>query len=111
MRDYLNQKEKLGLDKFSQGLRELLGNNLISLILFGSKIKGNYTQDSDIDLLVVVKEKTPQIRHQIHNILFNIDPYYELKISALLYSELEYKKNEELESPFIENLKKEGAKL
>jgi len=107
----LNQKEKKGLNKFLKRLRKLLGNNLISLVLFGSKVKGNYTQESDIDLLIVVREKTPLIREKIYDLLFEIDPYYELKISTLIYSELEYIKNEELESPFIENLKKEGVAL
>ena len=111
MGKYLNQKEKVSLNEFSKRLRKLLGNNLISLILFGSKVKGTSTEESDIDLLVVVKKKTPFVRHKIYDILFDIDPYYELKLSTLIYSELEYRKNEELKSPFVESLKREGITL
>ncbi|MGQ9515143.1 MAG: nucleotidyltransferase domain-containing protein [Thermoproteota archaeon] len=37
------------------GLEKLLGENLISVVLFGSIARGDYREDSDIDLIVVAE--------------------------------------------------------
>jgi predicted nucleotidyltransferase len=34
-----------------------LGNSLTSIIFFGSRQRGEFTSDSDIDMLIVIKEK------------------------------------------------------
>lgn len=110
-KNYLNKKEQAVIKKFTAQLTANMKDNLVILELFGSKIRGDFEKDSDIDLLVVVKNRICQSREEIFDILFKLDPYYELKISPIVYSESEYKKNEELESPFIENIKKEGVVL
>lgn len=45
---------KFLLDK----LLGLFGDNLISIILFGSRARKNYHEDSDLDLLVILKKDT-----------------------------------------------------
>lgn len=108
---YLNRKERDTIWKLVTQLKMIMKDNLVILELFGSKIRGDFEKDSDIDMLIVVKREICQSREKAFDILFKIDPYYESKISPMIYSELEYKKNEELESPFIENIKKEGVIL
>ncbi|MEW6095889.1 MAG: nucleotidyltransferase domain-containing protein [bacterium] len=108
---YLNKKEQDGIKKLTTQLTTNMKDNLVILELFGSKIRGDFEKDSDIDMLVVLKKEICQSREKIFDILFKIDPYYELKISPIIYSEAEYKKNEKLESPFIENIMKEGIVL
>ncbi len=44
------------LTKFSQLLQERFGANLISLVLFGSVARGTAKQESDIDLLIILKD-------------------------------------------------------
>lgn len=107
----LNGKEESVIKELVKRIKLLLGNKLALLELFGSKARGDSTKDSDIDLLLVVKEKSLQLRRNIYDILFELDPYYELKISILIYSKAEYQKNEELRSSFIENLEKEAVVL
>ena len=108
---YLNRKERHGIKNFITQVALIMKHNLTILELFGSKTRGDFEKDSDIDILVVVKNDVYHSREEIFDILFEIDPYYELKISPIVYSEAEYKKNEELDSPFIENIKKEGVVL
>ena len=108
---FLSKKEEKIVREFTQKLKDLLGDNMVFLELFGSKVRGDYSPDSDIDILLVVREKTPEVRDMIFNILFDLDPYYEFKISPIIYSDFEYKKNEELESTFVETIKKEGVML
>ena len=107
----LNKQEEKTVRRFAESIKESLGNNVIFLELFGSKVRGDFSSDSDIDILLVVKNKTPEVRDTIFNILFDIDPYYKFKISPIMYSEFEYQKNRELESTFVETISREGVML
>lgn len=51
------------VSRFRELLEEQLGENLVSLILFGSVARGDFRQDSDIDFLVVC-EALPSDRWQ-----------------------------------------------
>ncbi|MBI4648655.1 MAG: nucleotidyltransferase domain-containing protein [Bacteroidia bacterium] len=106
---FLTKQEKDTVDKFINVVKVTLGDNLILSALFGSKVRGDYSNDSDIDILFVVKEYNVKTSSLIFDNLFEVDPYYEFKISPLIYSEFEYKKNVEMKSPFIENIKSEGV--
>jgi predicted nucleotidyltransferase len=59
MNKALTQKEKDGLARFKGDLQSLLGDNLLSLRLFGSRSRGEGTKESDLDVLVLVKKKGP----------------------------------------------------
>lgn len=48
-----------GLDRFCQGLREALGAQVVSLILYGGLARGEYAQpNSNVNVMVVVTEAT-----------------------------------------------------
>jgi len=104
-------EEKEILEEFACQIRKKLKNNLILIKLFGSKARGDFNKDSDIDILIVVNKKTTTVRDEIYNILFSIDPYYEHKVSIILFSLYEYQKNEEMRSPFIKHIRLEGIDL
>jgi len=108
---YLNNQEKKVIESFVKELRKRLGNNIISIRLFGSKVRGDFKEDSDIDIFVLVKEKTLKLRDIIAEIEVDYDIKYNLPISTVLYSLFEYKKNKELGSFFFENVEKEGIAL
>ena len=44
------------------GLKELYGDRLVKLILFGSHARGEANLDSDIDLLAVLKSPVSQVQ-------------------------------------------------
>ena len=107
----LSVEEKKFLEQFVAQLREKTGQDILFLVAFGSKIRGEGQKDSDLDLLVVVQKKTPKLREQIFRILFELDPINRYSLSPILYSLYEFRMNERMNSPFILNLKKEGALL
>ena len=109
--NFLNKEEKRVVAKFKRELKESMGSNIVSLQLFGSKTRGDFDSDSDVDILMVVKKKTPRVRNKVFDILFNVDPYYKYKISPVLYSQFEYNKNKAMGSPLFETVEKEGVRL
>jgi len=44
------------LSKIVKKILELEGDNLESIILFGSRARGDYLSDSDFDILIILKE-------------------------------------------------------
>ena len=51
----LNQIEKQALKEFKNQLIKKFGSNLVILKLFGSKARGDFHKESDIDVLVIIK--------------------------------------------------------
>ena len=53
--DFLNPKIRQLLGEFKQLLKNLYGERLEKLVLFGSFARHEETQDSDVDVLIVLK--------------------------------------------------------
>jgi len=54
---FLNNIEKKVIKAFIKELKEKLGNEIINIRIFGSKVRGDFEKDSDIDIFIVVKKK------------------------------------------------------
>jgi hypothetical protein len=54
---YLTRKERVALKAYKDYLLEKLPDQIERIVLFGSKARGDSTRHSDVDLLVVVKDK------------------------------------------------------
>ncbi|MDP2766347.1 MAG: nucleotidyltransferase domain-containing protein [Candidatus Methanoperedens sp.] len=67
MRGYKDYKEIL--TKFNQSLLEKFGANLISLVLFGSVARGAAKTESDIDLLIILKDAPDSYYRRIEPVI------------------------------------------
>ena len=54
---FLNQIEKKVIKSFVKELKEKLGNEIITIRLFGSKVRGDFEKDSDIDILAMLDQE------------------------------------------------------
>lgn len=43
-------------EAFARDVRKLLGDNVVEVVLFGSVARGEPKEESDVDLLIIVKE-------------------------------------------------------
>lgn len=109
--DFLNKTEKKVVLSFANELIKKLGDEIITIKLFGSKVRGDFNKNSDIDIFILVKEKTQKLRDVIAEVEDDHNPEYSLPISVVLNSLFEYEKNKKLNSFFIESLDKEGIIL
>lgn len=67
--DALNRRLRNLAEAYAQGLRAELGDDLISVVLFGSVARGEATAYSDVDLLVVARNLPPGRRARVERIL------------------------------------------
>lgn len=72
------------LNRVVAGLRGKLDDNLYSLILYGSTVRGAFDQrSSDINLLIILNQSTPHAHHEIAGLLkskIRIEPFVISKI-------------------------------
>ena len=55
MLPYLTENERAALEAFVSQLRQHYGNDVLRVVLFGSKARGDFGKGSDLDVLVVVR--------------------------------------------------------
>ena len=61
-------KEKESIIRATNRLKDVLGINLGTVIAFGSRVRGDFSGESDFDILVVVKERYSAIINIVNDI-------------------------------------------
>ena len=103
-----SKREKEAITSFVKELRDKVGDDIVTIRLFGSKARGDSKKDSDIDIFILLKKKNLEISDKIGEITANYIFDYNVPLSPVIYGLFEYRKNKELGSFFFENVEKEG---
>lgn len=107
----LAESDEKELSEFVNQAREKFEDKVVSIELFGSGVRGELRQDSDLDLLIVVKGKPFAIRKALTSIATDMLLKYGRLLSLKIYSEEDYKYLSELETPFMKTVVQEGKIL
>jgi len=101
----LNPKDRRAIENFRHQVVRLLGDNLLQIALFGSKATGQDTQDSDIDILILVKHLEVNLKNQILDIAFDINLKHEVYISPRMIAFSTFNDPVWSKTPFIRGLR------
>lgn len=95
------------LAEFKKEIEELYGERLKDVVLYGSWARGKATEESDIDLLIVLEgEIIPGLEiDRMIDIITDINLSYNVLISVYPVSEEDYAT---INSPILLNVRKEG---
>ena len=94
-------------------MKGLFNEKLKSVVLFGSYARGDYDDESDIDVFVMVdmdKTELATYRNTISDILFELDIEYDVFLSVKLQDQATFEKWEN-DLPLFMNVKNEGVLL
>ena len=94
-------------------IKEYLGESLKNVILYGSYARGDYNENSDIDIMILVTLSEVEIK-QFENGIYDIAFDLELKYGKVLSPVIKNQKFFEYWSdtlPFYRNIKVEGIKI
>ena len=93
------------------GLTDIFRNNITMIILYGSAARGDATEESDIDIAIVVRSQMDEAtKRRFLSWAADMDIRYERVFSIVDIEESNMKKWEEV-LPFYRNVKKEGIVL
>jgi uncharacterized protein len=111
MRKPLTEAEQQALAQFKTALESLLGDNLLLLRLFGSRAREEGTEESDLDVLVVVRKKDRRLYRRIVEESLDIDLAYGTNLAPTILNASEYEQNREYATAFYRNIEREGMAL
>jgi len=106
---YMFKKEREMLREISEKLSA--NRNVLKIIAYGSRVRGDYKGDSDLDVLVLVNKKDKSLRDKIFSIFYSYELETDIPFSATILSLEELEFNEKLGSPFIGSIKEEGITI
>ncbi|MBA2670636.1 MAG: nucleotidyltransferase domain-containing protein [Gemmatimonadetes bacterium] len=75
---------------FTIRVRAVLADALVEMRLFGSKARGDATEESDIDVLVVVSRIHPEVGRQVSDAAFEASLEHDVLIAPVLVSRARY---------------------
>lgn len=104
---------KLHLNEYVLRLQQIYHAYLDKVILYGSYARGDYTDDSDIDIMILLEMPDIEIknyRHQLSGLTYDFNMNYNMDIKAIAKSKSEFTKWVDT-YPFYANIKREGVEL
>ena len=100
------------MHEFAKNVRKLLGDSLDSVIVYGSYARGDYSEFSDIDvmLLVSLEEEIKRISDQVSDLAFDFMMKYGVDISPIITNTDHFNYWAD-NLPYYRNVRDEGVKL
>ena len=94
-----------------EGLKNIFNDSLVSVILYGSVAKGTDTDESDIDIAIILKNaKSQSLPDKLIDFTLGLDLKYDKVFSVIDIDYDEFLKWENV-LPFYRNVKKDGVIL
>ena len=96
---------------FAQEARKLVGKDLKKLLVYGSYARGDYNDNSDVDIMILTsleEDKIERMEDVLYDSAFDILMKYGIQISVIVKNEKHF--NYWLGAlPFYDNVKCEGG--
>ncbi len=99
------------VEELCQRLQALLGENLREVRLYGSWARGDASPESDVDLVVLVRERHSGTWPQVQELAAALSLKYDLVLSINLLSQGEWEELQRLGTLYARCLQKEGIPL
>ncbi len=98
---------------FAQEVRKLMGKDLKKLLVYGSYARGDYNDNSDVDIMILAsieEDKIEQMEDILYDMAFDFLMKYGIQISVIVKNEEHF--NYWLGAlPFYDNVNREGVEI
>lgn len=96
--------------EFAAGVMKALGEYIYSIVLYGSVVRGEASDESDIDILVIGDGQS-DIEDRILDISYEIDLRNHMATSIFYSTSEDFERRLKLGSPFVEEVLNNGVVL
>ena len=107
----MNDIKSETLRELKESLGTFLGDRLQRMILFGSMARGDFTDESDIDVAIIIRGLTRELKHQILDRVAEVELKHFTPVSTLLLSEDEFNRLKRRERRIALDIEREGVPL
>ncbi len=94
--------------ELKDNLRKITGKRKVRAILFGSRARGDYEEESDIDVAILVAGLTRELKNQILDMIADIEIEYLTPLSAWVISDEDFEFLKERERRIALDIESEG---
>ena len=99
------------LERYKEAVSQILGERLKRIILYGSYARGDFKQDSDMDIMILADiqpEEISNLADRIYDITYDFEVKYEMEINPSIQSIQVYEQWKG-DYPFFMNIEKDGV--
>ena len=105
------KKELQALQHLKKSLRGTIGNELITLAAFGSRVRGDFRWDSDLDILIIVNKPSLKKEKVIREIVYSEGERLNILYSVIIRGKEEFDMEKRHKTPFYTAVMREGMIL
>jgi predicted nucleotidyltransferase len=106
-KNILNNNQSSALEEIKNKINEKF--RIENIIIYGSIVRGEMDEESDIDLLIITKNAlSRKVRHRITDIVFDVNLKYGTNYSTLVVDNNSWKKGLYSILPIHEEIEREG---
>jgi uncharacterized protein len=107
----LSDHDWLAIQQLGERLAVELGNNLLDLMLFGSRARGDESPDSDIDVLVLLSKSNWPIEHRVLTIASRLSLELDVIFNPYIVSQERWEWMQQVQHPLYHSITSEGVPL
>ena len=99
------------LERYKEAVSQILGERLKRIILYGSYARGDFKQDSDMDIMILADiqpEEISNLADRIYDITYDFEVKYEMEINPSIQSIQVYEQWKGV-YPIFMNIEKDGV--
>jgi predicted nucleotidyltransferase len=105
----LTRDERAWLRAYRKALKEQHPDVVSRLLLYGSKARGTAHADSDLDVLLIVKNEAARLKRELRHIGYLLAATSDALPSILAYTEDEWESRRQSGSPFRRNVERDAV--
>jgi predicted nucleotidyltransferase len=102
-------REKTAVKNATETLKKLLGDNLLTVLAFGSRVRGDFSHESDFDILVIVKKRTFSVIDRINEVFLEAENRTGIPFSVVVKDVKSFEKEKKYKTSFYRTVKEEGV--
>jgi predicted nucleotidyltransferase len=111
LRSRLETNECEAIHAYVTCIERQFPDQLLDVVLFGSKARGDAAEESDIDLLVLMDEENDVVRAELWRIASDVSLEYDVVLSVRVYGRARWDESRRIRLPLYRAIVDDGIPL
>jgi len=94
-----------------KAIQEIAGHKLVKMVLYGSRARGDYRDESDTDIAIIVRGLTPEMKRMMYDKIADVELDHLRYLSTLILSEDDFELLKKRERRIASDIEREGIPL